>query len=337
MSEREDEGKMEKEAPDEVTLRPPPSVLRTQNKRSLKDYLGITVRGFCMGAADVVPGVSGGTMAFILGIYEELLDAIHAVNMPLIKSLLSFRFKKALAEFPYKFLIALVSGLLIAVFSLAQFFKWALQFHSELVWAFFFGLVLASIISVRNRVTIWSSGCFVAMVLGAVGAYILVGFVPVETTEAAWFMFLSGAIALCAMILPGISGSFILVLLGKYSQLLNAVVQQDFVTLIVFACGGIVGLITFARVLRWLFHHYHNVTVAALIGLMIGSLRKVWPWKDTIETYIDRHGEVKPLIEHNILPEALSNDVVLAIGLAIVGCSLVLIMERLAAGRVDEK
>jgi putative membrane protein len=309
----------------------------TQDKRSLKDYLSITVRGFFMGAADVVPGVSGGTMAFILGIYEELLDAIHAVNLPLIKLLISFRFKEALAVFPYKFLIALVSGILIAIFSLAQFFKWALQAHPELVWSFFFGLVLASIITVRNRVTLWSLASILFMVLGTVVAYGLVGIVPVETTEAAWFMFLSGAIAICAMILPGISGSFLLVLLGKYSQLLNAVVQRDFVTIIIFACGGIIGLISFARVLRWLFHHYHNLTVAALIGLMIGSLRKVWPWKDTIETYVDRHGEVKPLIQHNILPEAFSGDVVLAIGLGIVGCTLVLVMERLATGRSNER
>lgn len=283
-----------------------------------------------MGAADVVPGVSGGTMAFILGIYEELLEAIQAMNLAFIRRLLTFRFKEAFEHFPYQFLLALGLGIGSAIFSLAKFLSWALQNHPAAVWAFFFGLVLASVLAVFRRVSRWTPGILIIAALAAVGAYILVGLVPVETPNTSWFLFLSGAVAICAMILPGISGAFILVLLGKYEYVLHAVVMHDFFTLFIVASGCGVGLISFVRLLRWMFYHYHNATVAALIGLMIGSLRKVWPWKDTIETFVDRHGEIKPLIQVNVLPEAWSPEVIFAVALAVAGCALVLVMERAA-------
>ncbi len=305
----------------------------SRSGRTFMDYLGISARGFCMGVADVVPGVSGGTMAFILGVYEELLDAIHSVNGRFLRLLFSFRLSEALNSFPYPFLVALVTGIMVAIFSLARFFTWALANHPVLVWAFFFGLVLASIITVRAKVSAWTAREVLAMMLAAAAAFVLVGAVPVETTSAAWFVFLSGAIAICAMILPGISGSFILVILGKYQYMLNAVVQRDFLPIIIFGCGGILGLVFFARVLRWLFKRYHDVTVAALIGLMAGSLRKIWPWKETLETFTDRQGAVKPLIQLNVLPGSLSGEALLAIALGISGCAIVLVIERLAARR----
>lgn len=306
-------------------------------KRTFLDYLGISARGFCMGAADVVPGVSGGTMAFILGVYEELLDAVHAVNGRFLRLLARFRFKEALDGFPYRFVIALVTGIFVAIFSLARFFDWALAHHPVLVWAFFFGLVLASIITVRGKVTNWTLTEALAVLLAAAAAFVLVGAVPVETTSAAWFVFLSGAIAICAMILPGISGSFILVILGKYQYMLTAVVERNFLPILIFGCGGILGLIFFARVLRWLLRRYHDVTVAALIGLMAGSLRKIWPWKETVETFTDRQGVVKPLIQQNVLPASLSNEALLAIAMAVTGCAIVLVIERLAARRSTAK
>ena len=285
-----------------------------------------------MGAADVVPGVSGGTMAFILGIYEELIEAIHAVDVTFVKRLLSFRFKEAFEGFPYKFLIAVGTGIGLAVFSLARFLSWALTNHPVLVWAFFFGLVLASVLAVQKRLE-WSALSVLFTALASVGAYILVGLAPVETTEAIGFLFLSGAIAICAMILPGISGSFILLLLGKYQFILTAVVTRDFVTLFIFSCGCGIGLLSFSRLLRWLLHHYHNITVAALIGLMIGSLRKVWPWKETVESYIDRHGVAKPLVQNNTLPEAMNPEVGFAIALTIIGFLLVLVLDKMDTGR----
>lgn len=306
-------------------------------RRTLVDYLGISACGFCMGVADVVPGVSGGTMAFILGVYEELLDAVHAVNVRFLRSLVAFRFKEALADFPYPFLIALVTGIMVAIFSLARFFAWALAHHPVLVWAFFFGLVFASIITVRGKVSAWTATEVLALLLAASAAFVLVGAVPVETTSAAWFVFLSGSIAICAMILPGISGSFILVILGKYEYMLNAVVQRDFLPIVIFGFGGILGLIFFARVLRWLLRRYHDVTVAALIGLMAGSLRKIWPWKETVETFTNSQGAVKPLIEQNVLPAAVTEEVLLAITLGIAGCAIVLAIEHLATRRSTEK
>ena len=289
-----------------------------RSKRRFRDYLGISARGFCMGVADVVPGVSGGTMAFILGVYEELLDAVHAVNARFLRSLVTFRFGEAFDGFPHRFLIALVTGIFVAIFSLAQFFAWALEHHPVHVWAFFFGLVLASIITVRRKVSHWTVKEALALLLAAAGAFVLVGAVPVETTSAAWFVFLSGAIAICAMILPGISGSFILVILGKYQYMLTAVVERNFLPILIFGCGGILGLVFFARVLRWLLRRYHDVTVAALIGLMAGSLRKIWPWKE---------------VEENVLPGSLSGEVLLSIGLGIAGCAIVVIIERIAARR----
>ena len=309
----------------------------SQPVRSLLGYLGISARGFCMGVADVVPGVSGGTMAFILGVYEELLDAIHSFNVRFLRSLVTFRFGDAFADFPYRFLVALVTGIMVAIFSLAQFFAWALDHHPVQVWAFFFGLVLASIITVRGKVSTWTATEALALLLAAAAAFVLVGAVPVETTSAAWFVFLSGAIAICAMILPGISGSFILVILGKYQYMLAAVVERNFLPIIIFGFGGILGLVFFARVLRWLLRRYHDVTVAALIGLMAGSLRKIWPWKETVETITDRHGEVKPLVQLNVLPASLSEEVLLAIALGITGCAIVLLIERFAARRSSEK
>lgn len=309
----------------------------SRSKRTLRDYLGISARGFCMGVADVVPGVSGGTMAFILGVYEELLDAVHAVNVRFLRSLVTFRFGRALSGFPWRFLVALVTGIMVAIFSLAQFFAWALDHHPVHVWAFFFGLVLASIITVRGKVSAWTATEALALLLAAAAAFVLVGAVPVETTSAAWFVFLSGAIAICAMILPGISGSFILVILGKYQYMLTAVVERNFLPIIIFGCGGILGLVFFARVLRWLLRRYHDVTVAALIGLMAGSLRKIWPWRETVETVTDSQGVVKPLVQLNVLPASLSGEVLLAISLGITGCAIVLIIERLAARRSTHK
>jgi len=303
----------------------------SRSGRTFVDYLGITVRGFCMGVADVIPGVSGGTMAFILGIYEELLDAIHSVNGRTLQLLFTFRFVEALDNFPYRFVLALVTGILLGIFTLAQFFVWALAHHSVLVWAFFFGLVLASIFIVRGRVSVWTAREVLAVLLAAAGSFVMVGAVPVETTSAIWFVFLSGAIAICAMILPGISGSFILVVMGKYQYMLNAVVKLDPIPIGIFACGGIIGLIFFARLLRWLFRHYHDLTVAALIGLMVGSLRKIWPWKETVETFTDRHEVVRPLVQLNVLPESLSGEAIITILFGISGCVIVLLIERLAA------
>ncbi|PWH17209.1 MAG: DUF368 domain-containing protein [Anaerolineae bacterium] len=270
-----------------------------------------------MGIADIIPGVSGGTMAFILGIYDELIDAIRAV-VPFLRNLLALRWREALDEFPWRFLLALGIGIASAILSLANFMHWALDEHPTLVYSVFFGLIVASVYVVRRRVRAWTLPNLLMVAVFAVGAYLLMGLRPAETPNALWFIFLSGMIAICAMILPGISGAFILVLLGKYQYILGALVGLDIVTVLVFMAGAAVGIVSFANLLRWLLDHFHDLTVAALVGFMLGSLRELWPWK---------------VEKVNILPTAFTGEVALALGLMLAGFLAVIIIETIAERR----
>lgn len=310
---------------------------QTSSERSLIDYLGIVLRGFLMGASDVVPGVSGGTMAFILGIYEELINAIKSVDLTFIKLILTFKFKEAFNILPWKFLASVFIGILLAIFSLARLLEWLLENKPVLLWSFFFGLVVASIIMVARRISRWTALTLGVSLIVALGAYWLVGLVPTETPTDWWFVFLSGVIAICAMILPGISGSFILVLLGKYEYILGAVNNRDFLTLGIFAIGAVIGITSFAQLLSWLFKKHHNLTIAMLTGLMLGSLRKIWPWKETLAFMTDRHGAQVPIEQINVLPAAFTAEVAAAIGLAILGFAIVFTIERLANHQTPEE
>lgn len=310
----------------------------TKRSRTLRDYLGLAARGFAMGSADVVPGVSGGTMAFILGIYEELVASIRTVGRPeFLRPLFTLRWGQALQALNWPFLVAVASGILLAILSLARGLEWLLIHHPVLIWSFFFGLVLGSVLTVSQRVKQWRLPLWIALFLGAVGAYILVGLVPVHTPNTWWFLFLSGALAICAMILPGISGAFILVLLGKYQTVLSAVNQRDILTLALVAAGAAVGIVSFAQLLGWLFKRYHDLTVALLTGLMLGSLRKVWPWKVTLEAIADDRGELLPVLQQNVLPPllvdgAVNLELLVAAGLAMTGFVVVVLLERWAKG-----
>jgi putative membrane protein len=299
--------------------------------RSIRSYIGLTIRGFCMGAADVVPGVSGGTMAFILGIYEELLEAIRSFDLQFLRLLIRFKFKDAFINTSWRFLTALFVGIFLAVFSLAKLLSWLLLNHPVLIWSFFFGLVLASVYTVGRHLQKWNLPIVGWMFMGTVGSYFLVGLVPLKTPDSPWFLFLSGAVAICAMILPGISGSFILVLLGKYTYLLEAVNNRDFLTLLLAAAGAGFGLITFVRCLNWLLKRYRDPTLAILTGLMLGALRKVWPWKKTLETMTDNHGNILIISQSNTLPATWNQEVTLAIGLIIVGFFVVFILNLRAS------
>lgn len=304
--------------------------------RSLKDYFGLLARGYAMGSADVVPGVSGGTMAFILGIYEELIFSIRAVGRKdFWNALLHFRIREALAAINLPFLLAVGSGIILAFLSLAKGLEWLLENKPVFIWSFFFGLVLASVITVARRIKKWGVILVAALALAAVGAYFLVGAVPAQTPETWLYIFLSGALASCAMILPGISGAFILVLLGKYQFALSAVNNRDLVSLILLAVGAAVGLVTFAQVLSWLFRKHHDLTVAILTGFMLGSLRKLWPWKEVVATMTDSHGKEIPTIIHNVLPAmqingSFNTEIIVALALAIAGFAAVLLLDRLA-------
>ena len=299
--------------------------------RDWKGYLGLVARGFAMGSADVVPGVSGGTMAFILGIYAELIFSIRAVGRKEFwDALLHFRIREALQAINLPFLVALGSGIILAFLTLAQGLKWMLDNKPVLIWSFFFGLVLASVITVARRIKKWTVVLGVALLAAAVGAYLLVGAVPAQTPNTPLYIFFSGALASTAMILPGISGAFILVLLGKYEFALDAVNNRDVVSLMILAAGAAVGLVTFAQVLGGLFRKHHDLTVAILTGFMLGSLRKLWPWKVVVESITDSHGNAIPTVVHNVLPPAFDAEVVFAILLAALGFAAVLFLDRLA-------
>jgi len=282
-----------------------------------------------MGTADLIPGVSGGTIAFLSGIYEELIASIKLVTGDVLRLFIKLKFVEAIKLIPFKFLIPLAVGLFGAIFLLANLLSYLLLTYPVFVWAFFFGLVIASTFVVTRRINKWGAVDMIGFGVATVGAYILVGAVPVETPSELPFFFLAGMIAIVAMILPGISGSFILLLLGKYQQVLGAVTSRDFLTLIVFALGAVFGIALFSRVLSWLFAKHHDISVAILAGFMLGSARKIWPWKEVVETRINSHGEVVPLIENNILPSSIDISVILAIILAVVGAAIVIYLGKM--------
>lgn len=304
--------------------------------RTAKDYSIVTLKGIAMGAADVIPGVSGGTIAFISGIYGELLDSIKSINLVTLKLLLTGKFAEFWKAINGTFLLSLVTGIAISIISLAKGLKYLLDNYPILVWSFFFGLVVASTVYVARTITKWNFGTVASGIAGIIIAYIITVITPAEANTTYWFIFLSGAIAICAMILPGISGSFILVLLGMYKFILEAVGNLELAVIFTFIGGAAIGIISFSNVLSWLLKKYHNLTIALLSGFMVGSLNKVWPWKEVVKTFTDRHGEIKPLIEENILPgtyEQITGNqsfIFEAIALATFGFILIFVIENIA-------
>lgn len=292
-------------------------IIKKDFRKHFKSYIRLFITGFSMGTADLIPGVSGGTIAFLSGIYEELIYSIKLVTGDVLKLFLRGRFIEGIKIIPFPFLVPLALGLFTAIFSLANLLSYLLEEYPVFVWAFFFGLVLASTFIVMKRVKKWDFSDRAAFIVSAIGAYFLVGMVPVETPNNLFFFFLSGMIAIVAMILPGISGSFILLLLGKYQQILTAVTDRNIFSLLVFAVGAAVGIALFSRVLSWLFRHHHDISVAILAGFMLGSVRKIWPWKEVILTRINSHGVEVPLVESNILPQVLDVSVFVAVAFSI--------------------
>ncbi len=305
-------------------------------KRRLSDFGVLVLKGMGMGAADVVPGVSGGTIAFITGIYEELVHSIKNINFRTISTL----WKEGLPAFwkavNGNFLLSLVGGILISVLTLARIIEYLLVNHPVLIWSFFFGLIIGSAIFVSRSIEKWNIGTFISLLAGIAIAWIITSFTPAETTEAYWFIFLSGALAICAMILPGISGSFILLLLGKYQFILSALNEGRISIIAVLLTGALTGIIAFSHLLSWLLEKFHHLTIALLAGFMIGSLNKIWPWKVTVETYIDSHGEIKPLLQDNVLPGRFISEtgadpqILWAVLLALAGFLIIFLFEGIS-------
>lgn len=293
-------------------------------ERGLKDYAFLVLKGMGMGAADVVPGVSGGTIAFIVGIYDELINSIKSINGKSLKLFFTGKFAAFWKMINGSFLFSILLGIGISVFSLAKIITWLLVEHPILVWSFFFGLVLASTWFVAKDIKGWNWKTILGFVVGVVVAFYITVATPAETPSYLWFIFLCGAIAICAMILPGISGSFILVLLGKYFFIMDAVKTLDLVIIAVFGAGAVVGITSFSRVLSYALKHVRNITLAVLSGFMLGSLNKVWPWKEQITTVVDGHDL---MIENNILP---NQYIVEAVILMLVGFFMVYFLEKLS-------
>ena len=305
-------------------------------KRSLTDYLIISLKGMAMGAADVVPGVSGGTIAFISGIYEELIESLNNINSSIFKELRSKGIKYTWKKLNGPFLISLMSGVLISIFSLAKGVEWLLEHHPILLWAFFFGLVAASIVYISKQIktTLWDIAglkVVLAITIGGSIAYFITILNPIESSDSNLFLFFAGALAICAMILPGISGAFILVIIGAYGPVLEAISNRDIKTILIIGTGSIVGLLSFSKLLKWLFESYNQLTLAVLTGFMIGSLNKIWPWKVVLTYRMNSKGVEIPLNEESISPFNYVGDAqfLQAIGLMLFGFFIILFLEKI--------
>ncbi|WP_242131751.1 DUF368 domain-containing protein [Aestuariivivens marinum] len=305
-------------------------------QRRLFDYIVISLKGIAMGAADAVPGVSGGTIAFISGIYEELITSISNVNPSLFKTLIKKGFVPFWKMLNGNFLVALLLGIVVSFVSFMRLAKYLLENHPILIWSFFFGLILASIYFVGKQIQQWNFPILVALIIGIVIAIYVSQLSSLTTNEHSWFLFWAGAIAICAMILPGISGSFILIILGAYKTLSDALHDFDIKKILVFAAGAVIGLLSFSHVLKWLFKHYHNITLALLTGFIFGSLNKVWPWKETLTWYTNSKGIKTPLLQKSISPFFFNGDnqILFALLLMIIGFLTIFILERLGSKKV---
>ncbi len=283
--------------------------------RNRKDYIMLALKGCAMGMADVVPGVSGGTIAFISGIYEELLNSIRSFNGQALRLLLKGQFAALWRHVNGNFLAAVFAGIGVAFLTLARLMTWLLENEPIAIWSFFFGLIIASTVLVGREIKEWSIANAAALLAGGAAAWWITVATPAKTPTDAWFIFLTGAVAICAMILPGISGSFILLLLGKYAYMMEAIGNLRLKTIALFGAGAVVGIISFSHLLSWLLKRWHDVTVALLTGFMLGSLNKVWPWKEHI-------GET---VERNVSPSNFAGDpeVGTAVALCIAGFLLI--------------
>lgn len=300
-------------------------------KRSFKDFVLIALKGMGMGAADIIPGVSGGTIALITGIYEEFINAIKSFStvLPILKTK---GLKGAWQHVNGSFILSLFLGIGISLVSLVKVVKYLLEYHPILLWSFFFGLIIASSYYVGKNVKSWKISQLIGLIAGTVLIYYLTSISPSESEHSYLLIFLSGMAAICAMILPGISGSFILVLLGKYKFIIESLSALKLDVIACFGAGCLVGILSFSHLLSYLLKKQFDLTMAILTGFMIGSLNKIWPWKETLEWTIDRHGDTVPKFQINVLPSQFDGDanLTLAICSAIFGLALIFILEAVA-------
>jgi putative membrane protein len=302
---------------------------QTRQPRTPREYLSLFLTGVGMGAADTVPGVSGGTIAFVRGIYADLLNAIKSFNLDLLKKVLRFDVKGVMEHVPWRFLLTLGGGILLAIFSLARVVSWLLENQRVFLFAFFFGLVIASAIAVAGKLKQWSPLNFVWLLVGGVAAFVIVGLVPSEQPHDPLTLFLSGFVAIMAMILPGISGSSILLILGQYEYILNSVRDFNLPPVIILGMGCVVGIAFFSRVLSWFLRKFEQSTIALLIGFVVGSLRAVWPWQ--VENTVTVEG-IEEVYRTAVMPVLTSGEFWIAVGIAIVGFLVVSLIDHMESG-----
>lgn len=307
------------------------------NNASRQHLAGIFLRGIAMGAADIVPGVSGGTIAFITGIYFRLLEAINAVPIATFRYLLRGRIRSFWYSIDGTFLTALLAGILASIATMAAAITYVLEHYPVLIWSFFFGLILASVWHVGRQVRQVRALLLLPLSTGIVVAWWITTLSAGQINPSALAIFGAGALAICAMILPGISGSFILVIIGMYAPVLAAIKTPDPVVLVLFMGGCVVGLLSVARLITWAFHRYHDLVLAVLTGFMIGALNKVWPWKEVVSWRTNSSGAQVPLQEVSIMPARFSEltgqdpQVMVAVIMAVSGFALVLVIEWLGS------
>ncbi|MCB0489471.1 MAG: DUF368 domain-containing protein [Cyclobacteriaceae bacterium] len=304
--------------------------------RRFKDYLFLYIKGIGMGGADVIPGVSGGTIAFITGIYEELIESIKNIDADALAYLKKFDFSSFWKKINGSFLIAVFTGVITSLLSLAKLMGFLLATYPIPVWSFFFGLILISSPLILREVKKWSFAIVLSGISGIAIAYWITVISPSQTPSNLFFIFFCGVLAICAMILPGISGAFILLLLGKYEYMIQALIEFNIPVVLVFMAGCIVGILSFSRFLSWILKHYRFPTLALLAGFMLGSLNKVWPWKEVVSFRLNHAGQQVPAFDQSIWPgqylEKTGNDPLIfqSILFVALGVLIVVFVEKLA-------
>ncbi len=308
----------------------------TRGPETFSEMIILFFKGVFMGAANIIPGVSGGTIALITGIYADLLQAIRSVNLDTIRMLKQFELRQALQTIHLRFLVILCAGVALSILSLAHVIIYVSGNFPVQTLALFFGLILASILVMALRTRNWIGSGGVAFLSGTVLSYYFVALIPVSTPESWWFILIAGMIVICTMILPGLSGSFLLLILGKYEYIISALKQpfipENFVVLSIFGVGCLVGIVVFSRLISVMLDRFENATMAVLTGIMCGSLRKIWPWREVLETRIIQ-GKEKILSEANVLPREFDTGFFVALALIVVGFVLVILMEKTASGK----
>lgn len=307
----------------------------TQSRVKHHQYgIRVFIKGMAMGAADAVPGVSGGTVAFITGIYEQLIESIRSINPSLLITWRREGFKAVWQKVDGTFLLTLLGGILSSILLLAHVISYLLEEQPVLLSAFFFGLVSASVLSIYGEIKDRSWKTTLALLGGVILMMLINQLMPTLDVGNSMHVFIAGSIAICAMILPGISGSFLLLIMGVYGGVMHAVKNLELITMLWFAGGCAAGILSFSQVLSWLFHRFRQMTLALLTGVLIGSLSQIWPWRQVVSYKIDSHGKAAPITHDNLLPSAyeqltgMNAQLVPAIILMFLGFALVWFFNR---------